>query len=278
MIIENIIKKSTAKLAESSTTARVDSELLLAQALNQTRSYLYTHPEKVVTANQSAKFLHQLKRRLEGEPIAYLLGRREFWTLELLVNHHVLIPRPETELLVEITLQLLGNEPKLIAELGTGSGAIALALASERSSWSIIATDYSENALKVARTNRKFTKLHNVKFRHGNWCTALPNQKFHAIISNPPYIATNDLHLTQGDLRFEPKSALISGSDGLDAIRIIISEAPSKLGRGGWLILEHGFDQAEAVADLMRKHGFSEITNYRDFANHPRVTIGRTYK
>jgi release factor glutamine methyltransferase len=247
-------------------------EILLAHVLKKTRTYLHTYPDYEINQQEINTFQQLLKRHIEGEPIAYILGHKAFWNLELIVTPDTLIPRPETELIIELILEKLPtNEEIIIADLGTGSGAIALALAKERPHWQLHATDQSVTALKIAQQNAEHLQISNVKFYQGNWCKALPSQKYHAIVSNPPYIAENDTHLNQAGMAFEPQTALVSGRDGLDAIRQIISQAPDYLLPKGLLVLEHGFDQAEAVRTLMQQFGYQQITSHRDLAGHERV-------
>ena len=257
-----------------SESAQIDSELLLACALGCNRTYLYTWPEKHLSTSQQSYFDSLLDRRVLGEPIAYVTGEREFWSLTLRVNRHVLIPRPETELLVETALGLLPTQAQRVADLGTGSGAIALALANERPDWQIYASDLSLEALQVASDNALSNKLGNVHFSQGSWCEALPAEPMHMIISNPPYIDPQDSHLSQGDLRFEPRSALSSEESGIADIRTIITQAPAHLILGGWLLLEHGFEQAAAVRALLTTNGFQNVRTLQDLNGLDRVTLG----
>ena len=269
MRITEILKTKTL---DNSTTPRLDLELLLEFILHQPRSFLYANPEYALTAEQEEKFETLYRHRLHGEPLAYILGKKEFWSLRLAVNDKVLIPRPETELLVEIILGNLNNEVANVADLGTGSGAIALALAYERPKWNIVATDISEEALQIARYNAAQLQIPNVEFYYGDWCSILPNKKFDAIVSNPPYIEKNDSHLQQGDVRFEPKIALESG-DGFDAIKIIIAQAKSKLDAGGLLVLEHGYDQSDRAQELLKQNGYQKITMHKDLAGMCRAVV-----
>lgn len=255
--------------------AQIDSELLLASALGCSRTHLYTWPEQVLTTAQQSYFDSLLDRRVMGEPIAYVIGEREFWSLTLRVNRHVLIPRPETELLVETALSILPVQGQRVADLGTGSGAIALALATERPDWEIYASDLSPEALHVASGNALTHKLGNVQFTLGSWCEALPADPLAMIISNPPYIDPQDSHLSQGDLRFEPHTALSSLDVGIADIRTIITQAPAHLIPGGWLLLEHGFEQAAAVRELLNLNGFSEVKTLQDWNGMDRVSLGR---
>ncbi len=259
-----------------SPTAQLDAELLLAYVLDKPRSYLFTWPEKTLSEAQTEAYMALLARRQGGEPIAYLLGRQGFWTLDLQVAEHTLIPRADSELLVEAALQLAhASSPLQVLDLGTGTGALALALASERPQWSVTGVDRIESAVALAQSNQQQLQLSNVQFLHSHWFSALAGQRYDLILSNPPYIADSDPHLEQGDLRFEPLSALVSGADGLDDLRLIIVQAPSYLTADGWLLLEHGYDQAGAVSALLQQAGFVEISSQRDLGGHERVTLGR---
>lgn len=259
-----------------SPTAQLDAELLLSFVLSKPRSYLYTWPDKVLSESQVAAYQELLQRRKNGEPVAYLLGRQGFWTLDLQVAEHTLIPRADTEILVETALQLAdANTAWQVLDLGTGSGALALALASERANWQITGVDRIESAVALAQANQQHTGLSNVKFLHSDWFSALAGQRYNLILSNPPYIAEHDPHLQQGDVRFEPLSALVSGPDGLADIRSIIAQAAAYLISPGWLLLEHGYDQASAVRALLEQAGFVEVRSQRDLAGHERVSLGR---
>lgn len=255
-------------------TARLDAELLLAQILNKPRSHLYAWPERSINPDQHRRFLDAINHRAAGEPIAYLTGHREFWSLDLHVTSDVLIPRAETELLVETALELLPATACKIADLGTGSGAIALALASERPEWKITATDISDAALEIARDNATALQLEAPKFVVGDWYEALPERDYQLVISNPPYVADQDPHLNRGDVRFEPQTALKSGADGLRDLRHLIAGAAEYLRPGGRLMLEHGYNQATPVKNLFSQAGFASIETYHDLAMQPRVTIG----
>jgi release factor glutamine methyltransferase len=285
-------------LNSSNEVPRLEKEILLAEVLKVTRAHLHTWPEKNLDESHLKNFLELLSRRVQGEPIAYITGHREFWSLDLIVTPDVLIPRHETELLVELVLQLschplchsreggnpfqidsrlLGNDrdgkDKIIADLGTGSGAIALAIAHEKPNWIIHATDASPAALAVAKQNAKRLNIKNIIFHQGNWCEALPNIKFDAIISNPPYIAENDDHLTQGDLRFEPHSALVSAEDGLRDISQIIFQSRNHLKSGGLVLLEHGYQQAKNIAGIFEKARYTSTEAHLDLAGLERVTV-----
>lgn len=259
----------------ASDSPRADAEILLCHVLGKPRSYLFAWPEKALSADERASFEALVERRVAGEPVAYLLGSRGFFGLDLAVSPAVLIPRPETELLVEATLARLPAGPCAVADFGTGSGAIALAIAHARPDAEVTAVDASPEALAVARANASQLGLANVRFLQGSWCEALAEERFDAIASNPPYIREDDPHLAQGDVRFEPAMALASGPDGLDAIRAIIACAPAYLQPGGWLLFEHGYDQAGDVAALMSRAGFAAVESLEDLQGHGRVTLGR---
>lgn len=251
-----------------------DAELLLAHVLDKPRSWLFAHGDDILSPHVAERFDALIARCAAGEPVAYLMGRRGFWKFELAVDAATLIPRPETELLVELALARLSSEsPLRVADLGTGSGAIALALAYERPHAQVIATDASTGALAVARANARALRLANIEFRHGDWLAPLAGERFDLIASNPPYIADDDPHLQ--DLRYEPGSALASGADGLDAIRVIARDAPVYLVPGGWLMLEHGWEQGAAVRALLSAAGFIQVSTERDLEDRDRVTLGR---
>lgn len=254
----------------------VDAQWLMAHVLQRSPAWLFAHAHDVVDATVAARYLALVDRRAAGEPVAYLTGTRGFWTLDLAVTTDTLIPRAETERLVELALARLPPDRDLrVADLGTGSGAIALALARERPRAQVLATDASRAALEVARANAARLGIGNIAFATGDWCAALDRRQFDLIASNPPYIAAGDRHLSLGDLRHEPVSALASGSDGLDAIRSIVATAPSHLVAGGWLLLEHGLDQGDAVRVLLQRAGFVDVDIGRDLEGRDRVSSGR---
>lgn len=270
--IQQILKQATQQLTTVSESARLDAEVLLADVLNKNRSYFRAFSEQTIDPEQYQQFQNLLKQRSEGHPIAHILGRREFWSLDLEVNQHTLIPRPDTETLIEFVLQHFPQDHLKIADLGTGSGAIALALASEKPHWQITATDQSSEALAVAQRNATRLGLDNICFKCGDWYQPLAVTDFDLIISNPPYIAADDRHLKQGDVRFEPITALASGKDGLDDIRLLIHQAKHHLDTHGWLILEHGFDQKAAIYQLLSNAGFEQINQIDDYAGNPRLS------
>lgn len=262
--------------ALSGAEARRAAELLLMHALGVERTWLYAHGDDEIDAATVVAFRDLIARRAAGEPLAYLIGRREFWSLDLALTPDVLIPRAETELLVELALQRIPQSEKMdIADLGTGSGALALALARERPLAHMLATDTSAAALVVARGNAQRLGIGNVEFAHGDWCAALGERSFGVIVSNPPYIATSDGHLQQGDLRFEPRGALVSGPDGLDAIRVIARDTRAHLRAQGWLLIEHGYDQGALVREILGISGFVEIFTARDLEGRDRVSGAR---
>ena len=271
-IIASLLR--SAELPDSP-TARLDAELLLAAALGKPRSFLHTWPERIVSTEAALAFAGYLQRRRTGEPVAYILGQQGFWKLDLEVAPHTLIPRPETEMLVEAALELVpAFAPVQVLDLGTGTGAIGLALANDRQQWKITAVDRVLEAVELAERNRQRLQLANAEVLSSHWFSALEGRQFDLIISNPPYIAETDPHLSMGDVRFEPGSALTSGPDGLDDLRTIISEAPVHLSPGGWLLLEHGYDQGPAVRELLIRHGFERIQTRRDLGEHERITFG----
>jgi release factor glutamine methyltransferase len=267
----------SAKLQLNSDSPKLDCELLLCHALEVDRTWLRTWPKNQVSAGQQILFESLLDQRINGTPIAYLIGSRGFWSMDLNVSSDTLIPRPETELLVEIALSLNIPSKACGLDLGTGSGAIALALASERLDMQWIAVDSQQGAVELAQSNCDQQQLTNVSIFQSSWFDAIkaPNNKFDLIVSNPPYIAVADPHLSQGDVRFEPSTALVSGVDGLNDIKIIVRQSPSYLNANGWLILEHGYNQGQSVRELMLAAGFSQVVTKQDYNNLDRVTLGQ---
>ena len=251
-----------------------DAEILLAHCLGKSRTWLYTWPEVEVGGESLHQFLDLLARRGRGEPVAYLTGRREFWSLDLRCSPNTLIPRPETETLVEWALQLPLPGDARAMDLGTGTGAIALALASERPAWRVSGVDCSEAAVELAIGNAGECGLERVRFRQSDWFSALAGERFHLLVSNPPYIAAGDKHLCQGDLRFEPDSALVAADGGLAHLAHIAHLAPDHLYPAGWLLLEHGYDQGRDVRRLLRQRGFREVATRRDLDGQERISGG----
>ncbi|HEY8586460.1 MAG TPA: peptide chain release factor N(5)-glutamine methyltransferase [Rhodanobacter sp.] len=269
--VGGMLDAATEQLGE-----RIDAELLLLHVLQQSRSWLFLHAGEVPSADVQQAYAALVERRAAGEPVAYIIGRRGFWSLELEVTPATLIPRPETELLVELALQRLASVGACsVADLGTGSGAVALAIARERPRARVVATDASADALAVAHRNARRHAIDNVAFVHGDWLAPLAGQHFDLIVSNPPYIEAADPHLAQGDLRFEPTGALASGADGLDDIRRIVRDARSHLHPDAWLLVEHGWDQGAAVRALLADAGYSEVFTAQDLEARDRVSGGR---
>jgi release factor glutamine methyltransferase len=256
----------------SAADTALDSELLLAHSLSMNRTQLKTHPERTPSTERIERYFELINRRATGEPVAYILGYRDFWTLRLAVNPSVLVPRPETELVVERALALGPKGPAHVGDLGTGSGAIALALASERPEWVVTATDVSEDALRTAQANASMLSLDRIKFLRGQWFGPLAGRRFDLVVSNPPYVAEGDPALQDAALKHEPQIALASGPDGMSSLREIVRSAPHHLERRGWLVLEHGSDQAAAVARELVVRGYGHVRSHRDLAGHERVT------
>lgn len=258
-------------LRDVSDSPQLDCQLILANVLERPRTWLLAHHDEPVSETDIGTFYDHLKRRASGEPTAYITGKREFWSMELAVTPDTLIPRPETELLVETALGLLDTDPKVVVDLGTGSGAIALALASERPAWQVIATDRDTGALKVARNNARRLGLENVDFLLADWCRGLSALAFDLIVCNPPYVEADDPHLD--DLGFEPKQALVSAHDGMADIETIVSTCRPSLKPGGLLLLEHGYNQQHRVVDLLATHGFDDVRPLTDLAGQPRAVV-----
>lgn len=269
--VRSVLIGATQRLGE-----RADAELLLLHVLQQSRSWLFMHGDDPLDMDVQTAYERLLARREAGEPVAYITGRRGFWTLDLEVTPATLIPRPETELLVELALQHLPPDFNgSVADLGTGSGAIALAIARERPRAKVVATDASVAALEVARRNAQRHAIDNVSFAQGDWLAPLAGRRFGLIVSNPPYVEAHDPHLVQGDLRFEPATALASGKDGLDDIRRIVDGARSHLDPAGWLLFEHGWNQGDAVRKLLLDAGYVDVFTAPDLEQRDRVTGGR---
>lgn len=273
--INDALAAGARSLAGISDTADLDARVLLQHTLSRDHAWLLAHGDDSLDQEGRRRFCSMLEDRRRGEPVAYIIGWKEFWSLRLRVDHSVLVPRPETEHLVEQALELIPRRgPFRVADLGTGSGAVALAIASERPCSEITATDLSEEALRVARNNARLLGIGNVSFVQGDWFTPLAGCRFEMIVSNPPYIADNDESLQNGEIKHEPQAALRSGAAGLDAIHTIGSQARRHLADGGWILLEHGCDQPDAVAHILEQCGLQDIVCHRDYSGHPRITVG----
>ena len=272
--IRAILDVATRRLEALSESPRLDAELLLARAIDMPRSYLFAYPEEPLDQLAIKRFEEALGRRLAGEPMAYITGVREFWSLELLVTPATLVPRPETELLVELALHAIPRRAEWqILDLGTGSGAIAIVIAKERPLSQVTATDISAAALDVARQNARACEVPNVEFLEGDWTAPVANRRFNLIVSNPPYVRSDDVALEA--LHREPRNALAAGMDGLDAIRTLARDCAALLEPGGVLLIEHGAEQRDAVAEVLREHGWSDLRCHNDYAGLPRVTVAR---
>jgi len=274
--IEVLLKQTVQQLIDAgSESPQLDAAVLLCFVLDKPRSYLLTWPEKTLDSEQAAAFDAVLSRRLAGEPIAYIVGEREFWSLSLKVAPHTLIPRPDTERLVELALEKVPTEPCSVLDLGTGTGAIALAIASERPELSVTGIDLRPEAAQLALENSQNLHITNTRFLSGSWYSPLtPGDRFAVVVSNPPYIDKTDPHLEQGDVRFEPKSALVAEENGLSDIRIISDQGRLYLQPGGWLLMEHGFEQGEAVRAILLELGYNQVSTAQDYAGLDRVTMG----
>ena len=273
MTIDGALNYAKSMLASTDSPA-LDAHILLCHVLNCQPAHVHAWPEQKLTSEQKVKFELLLTERQIGKPVAHIIGERGFWSLDLKVTPDTLIPRPDTELLVELALARI-SPAMTIADLGTGSGAIALALAKEHSDIKVVATDYSTAALQVAKENAARLQLSNISFCQGHWCQAITSASFDMVVSNPPYIEENDPHLLQGDVKFEPISALTSGPDGLNDIRQIVAESVQCLKPRGWLLIEHGYHQSDAVKILFAEAGFKNIIAERDFGGQDRVVLGQ---
>jgi release factor glutamine methyltransferase len=277
--IKSLLKESTSLLEISSDSASLDAEILLCQILKKERSFLRAWPDIELQSKQTNQFWSLIKQRQQGTPIAYITGNKEFWSRDFHVNPDVLIPRPDTELIIELSLKLiLDNKPIKIIDLGTGSGIIAITLAAERLQADISATDLCLAALSIAKLNARKHDINNIKFYQSNWFANVPPIKFNLIITNPPYIAEDDVHLTQGDIRFEPRSALCSGKQGLNDIIIIADTARNFLEPGGHLLIEHGYDQQNSVQSILKDYHYDFVQTATDLSGQPRVTYGQWNK
>ena len=274
MRLDAAIADAVKRLTASSDSARLDAEILLCQTIDMPRSYLFAHPEDELDDLTRERFESLLARRIDGEPMSYITGVREFWSHELLVSPATLVPRPETELLVELALREIPREAEWrILDLGTGSGAIAISIAAERPLCEVTATDASDEALAIARENVRQADLGNISCITGNWTEPVAAQRFDLIVSNPPYVRNDDEALQ--NLRHEPLSALASGDDGLDDIRILARDCVAILADDGWLMLEHGADQQEDVASILEAEGWVDVACHNDLAGKSRVTAAR---
>lgn len=273
--VGDLLKEMADELRDTSPSARLDAELLLGHVLRKDRTELYTHAEQKVPPESTAMFVNLVHRRRDGQPIAHLVGEREFWSMRLAVTPDTLVPRPETEILVDCALtHLPGDQAANVLDLGTGSGAVALAIAQERPDITVTATDISAQALRIARYNAHSFGLTHVKFKQGDWFEPVRGRKFSLIVANPPYVTDIEMVVHDFELRHEPRIALAGGVDGLDPVKQIIEEAPHYLFPGGWLAIEHGHRQGPAVEVLMRDAGLSSIFGYTDLQGHTRVTEG----
>ncbi len=272
--IANLIYQGRSLLQPTSDSAKLDTEILLSFVLEKERSYLLTWPERMLNEAQLLRFVELLARRIQGEPIAYITKLKEFWSLPLQVSEATLIPRPDTETLIEVVLEQYESNTNLSClDLGTGTGAIALALASENPTWMIDAIDYNAQAVKLAQTNAQALNLSSINIYQSDWFSHIDNdKKFDVIVSNPPYIDCEDKNLTQGDVRFEPKSALVSSDNGLADIKHIADMSRQYLTMNGALLFEHGFEQGRAVRDILTSLGFSNATTQQDLNGHDRIT------
>ncbi len=253
-----------------------EAKILLGHVLQRNRAWLAAHADEIIGAYEAKTFDALARRRRNGEPVAYLTGRREFYGIDLAITPDVLIPRPETELLVDLALARIDIDSRAqVLDLGSGSGAIALAIASERPSADVLGVDASGAAVALARRNATRLQLGNATFVESDWFSAVPKKCYDAVVANPPYVRTGDEHLGEGDLRFEPKEALVAGVDGLSAIRAIVKSVTAYLAPGAWLLIEHGYDQAESVQSMLRDAQFGEVESRRDLAGIPRVALGR---
>lgn len=273
--VAQAIAWATERLSPSSDSPKLDAEVLLLHLLDKPRSYLFTWPDAQLNEQVAAEFVALVEKREQGHPVAHIVGNREFWSLELEVNNSTLIPRPDTETLVEYALGLALPQDANVLDLGTGTGAIALALASEQPNWQVTAIDFSEDAVALATRNKNRHQLNNVSVRQSNWFEQVGAQQFDLIVSNPPYIDPEDIHLSQGDVRFEPKSALISAEQGMADIKLIIDNARKYLKPGGYLLIEHGYEQALLLQAFFAQMKFNNILTIKDMAGCDRVTLAK---
>ncbi|MDT8281682.1 MAG: peptide chain release factor N(5)-glutamine methyltransferase [Gammaproteobacteria bacterium] len=275
MNIRQALQQATTKLAESSPSATVDAQVLLTFILDCNTAHLAAWPEKKLSSQEIIHYQKLIHQRSQGVPVAYLTGSREFWSLNFTVNDSTLIPRPETETLIEFILQKFGDKNNLkLLDMGTGTGAIAISIAREKPDWSVFASDTSAQALQLAALNKKNLQT-DITLIKSDWFSNIAENNFDIIVSNPPYISDNDPHLSQGDVRFEPATALVSGNTGMDDIEHLCWHAKNHLIDNGWLIIEHGYNQEQLVADCFAKNGYKEIVQQKDLSGHTRMTAGQ---
>jgi len=271
--IAELLEAGAGRIGEASDTPALDARILLQALLKKDQAWLIAHGTDAVDPADARRFHDWIRRRAKSEPVAYITGRKSFWTLELNVTPKVLVPRPETELLVERALEKIPlSEPLKVLDLGTGSGAIAITIAVERPLSKVVATDRDPDALRIAEQNKGRAGIRNVDLRQGDWYEAVHGQRFSVIVCNPPYVPRSHY---EAALTYEPRDALFAGENGLDALGIVIRDAMDHIEPGGWLLVEHGYDQEAAIKDAFRSAGFDAIETLKDYAGHPRVTEGR---
>ena len=276
MNIQQALQQASQNLADSSPTARLDAQVLLTHILQCNTAHLLAWPEKKLNEEQVTGYQQLIHQRQQGLPVAHLTGLREFWSLNFSVNDSTLIPRPETETLIEFILDKFSNREKIkLLDMGTGTGAIAITIASEKPGWKIFASELSADALKLARDNSNTHQTNNISFVQSNWFNNIKHNDFDIIVSNPPYIANDDPHLLAGDVRFEPQSALSAGATGMDDIEHLCRHAKNHLKKNAWLIIEHGYNQKQLVSDCFAKNGFTQIEQKQDLSGHIRMTAGK---
>ncbi len=276
MNIQQALQQASQTLSATSKYALLDAQILLSNILQCNSAHLAAWPEKNLDKTQTLRYLKLIQQRQGGMPVAHLTGQREFWSLNFNVNNSTLIPRPETETLVEFILEKFsGNKNLKLLDMGTGTGAIAISIAKEKPEWEILASDIYKQALKLAAQNSEQHQTKNTTLIHSDWFSNITEQNFDVIVSNPPYIAEDDPHLKKGDIRFEPQSALTSGEAGMDDIEHICSQANKHLVNSGWLVIEHGYNQKQLVADCFTKNDYTQITHKKDLSGHTRMTAGK---
>ena len=276
LIIKNILLNSTRYLKKYSETAKIDSEILLSFVLKKEREYFYCHPTNTIRKTQLKNFKKLIEKRKNKIPISYIINKKEFWSLSLKITNSVIVPRPETELLVETILKKITHSKKInFLDIGTGSGAIALSIAKEKPFWQIVATDISKNAVLLAKENAKNLRLKNIEFKISNWFQNLSEKKFDIIASNPPYISKNEYAKCSDDIKNEPIGALVAGNDGLEAFQKIIYNSKNFLRKNGFIFLEHGFSQAKKIKELLHSKNFNKIITKQDTSGHNRITFAK---